>query len=115
MILRPGQAGVGVRAAELELAGRVGQHLVAVAGELGGHQRGDHVVAQVRQQQRLEVDVRVVLGGDQHGLQPDRAAVLVLEGHLGLAVGAQVGQHARPCAPGPGAGPAGGPARSASA
>ena len=93
--LAPGEAGVGVGAAEHELAGRVGQDLVAVVGELGRHQRGDDVVAQVGLEQRLEVDVGPVLGGDEHRLQPDRPAVLVLEGDLGLAVGAQVGQHAR--------------------
>ncbi len=36
------------------------------------------------------VDAVVVLGRDEHGLQGDRAAVLVLEGDLGLRVGAQV-------------------------
>ena len=45
---------------------------------------------QVGLDERLGVEARGVLGGDQHGLEGDRPPVLVLEGDLGLAVGAQV-------------------------
>ena len=64
--------------------------------ELGGQQRVDHVVAEVGQQQGLEVDTRVVLGRDEHRLEGHRPAVLVGHADLGLAVGAQVGQHPDP-------------------
>ena len=54
------------------------------------------LAAQVGQEQGLEVDTRVVLGGDQDGLEGDRPAVLVGHADLGLAVGAQVGKGADP-------------------
>jgi len=34
----------------------------------------------------LLADIRLVLGADQHGADPQRAAVTVFHGHLGLAV-----------------------------
>ena len=71
--LAAGEAGVGVRAAQLEEAGGVGQDLVAVVGELAGQQRVDDVVAQVGLEQRLDVDAGLVLGRDEHGLQRGRA------------------------------------------
>ena len=37
-----------------------------------------------------------MLGGDQHRLEAYRLAVLVVEGHLGLAVGPQVREHPHP-------------------
>ena len=92
--LAAGQAGVGVGPAQLEGSRRVGQHLVVVVGELRRQQRMDHVLAQVGLEQRLEVEPGLVLRGDEHGLEPDRAAVLVFEGDLRLAVGPQVRQHA---------------------
>ena len=55
----------------------------------------DHVVPDVGGEQFLEVDVRRVLGGDHHGVQPDRPVPGVLDGHLRLAVGAQVRHRAR--------------------
>ena len=93
--LAPGEAGVGVGPAEHEAAGGVGQQLVLVVGELLGQQRVDHVLPQVGLEQGLDVEAGLVLAGDEHRLQADGPAVLVLERDLGLAVGPQVGQHAR--------------------
>ena len=42
----------------------------------------------------LEVDLGRVLGGDHHGVEADRLVAVVLDGDLGLAVGAQVGDGA---------------------
>ena len=95
MILRPVRPASACGPPELELAGRIGEHLVAVGGEISRYERADHVIPQVGQEQRLHVDIRIVLGGDQHRAQPDGTAVLVLEGDLGLTIRAQVGQHAR--------------------
>ena len=65
--LAAGEAGVGVRAAELELAGRVDEDLVVVVGELAGTQRRDHVLDEVGLEERLAVDAGRVLGRDEHG------------------------------------------------
>ena len=94
--LAAGETGVGVGAAQLEHAGRIGQHPQVRRVELGRQQRVDDVGPQVGQEQGLEVDARVVLGRDQDRLEGDRPAVLVGDAHLGLAVGAQVRQRADP-------------------
>ena len=54
----------------------------------------EHLLADVGVQRVFQVDAVGVLGGDHHGVQPDRDVVLVLDGDLRLAVRAQVGQHA---------------------
>ncbi len=64
--------------------------------QLRRQQRVDHVVAQVGQQQGLQVDPRIVLGRDEHRLERHRLAVLVGHTDLGLAVRAQVGQYPDP-------------------
>ncbi len=43
---------------------------------------------------RVQVDVGGVLGGDDDRVEPDGLVAVVLDGDLGLAVRAQVGQHA---------------------
>ena len=53
--------------------------------------RLDHVLADVGREQRLQVDVGGVLAGHHDGVEPDRPVAVVLDGDLGLAVGAQVG------------------------
>ena len=100
MILRPGQAGVADRAADHELAGRVDEEVVAAVVEqlllvvqLARQDRMHDVLPQVRLDQRLRVHAVLVLGRDQHPLDLDRAAVLVADGHLRLAVRAQVRHH----------------------
>jgi hypothetical protein len=92
--LATGQAGVGVGAAQLEAAGRVDEHPHPLGGEVVGEDRVDHVLADVGGEQGLDVDVGAVLGGDDHGVEPDGLAALVLDGDLGLPVGPQVGDHA---------------------
>ena len=62
----------------------------------GRQQRVDDVLTEVRQQEGLEVDARVVLRRDEHRLDGDGSAVLVGHAHLGLAVRTEVGQDADP-------------------
>ena len=88
--LAAGEAAVGVRATELEVAGRVAEHVEVVVGELRGQQRPDDVLEERGLQLGVDVDARSGLGGDQHGGEPLRDVVLVLDGDLGLAVGTQV-------------------------
>ena len=52
------EAGVGVRAAELERAGRVDEHLEAVVRELRREQRVDHVLLEVGLDERLGIEAR---------------------------------------------------------
>src|SRR5690606_8560400 len=90
--LAAGQAGVAHRAADLEPPGGVDQQPVVVGLQpVGGHHRGDHVLLDVGGEELVDVDVRGVLAGDDHGVQPDRGGPVVLDGDLGLAVRAQVG------------------------
>ena len=94
--LAPGQTGVTHRTTDHERAGRVHQQAVAVGVdvELLEH-RGDHVLGDVGLQAGVEVDAGLVLGGEHHGVDADRAGlVVVLDGDLGLPVGTQVGQRA---------------------
>ena len=96
--LAAGQAAVAHRAADLELAGRVDEEVrlgvqLLLVVQLGGQDRVQDVLPQVGLDQRLRVDARLVLGRDQDLLDLDRAAVLVADRHLGLAVGAQVRHH----------------------
>ncbi len=94
MILRPGQAAVAHRAADHEPAGRVDQEVARAAAlvvEVGRQHRLDDVLPQVGLDLRLAVDAVGVLGRDQELLDRDRPAVAVADGHLGLAVRAQVG------------------------
>src|SRR5579859_816572 len=94
--LPPGQPGVAHRAADLKPAGRVDQQAVAAGLDARVGQDGlDHVVLDVGGQQFLEVDVGRVLRRDHHGVQAHRRVAYVLDGHLGLAVRAQVGDGAR--------------------
>ena len=52
------------------------------------------MLLEVGLEQRLDVEPGLVLRGDQDRLEPDRAAVLVLECDLGLPVGTEIRQHA---------------------
>jgi hypothetical protein len=89
--LAAGQAGVAHRAADLEAAGRVDQQAVALGVDLqAGEHRVDHVLLDVRREHLLEVDLGRVLGGDHHGVEPDRTVTVVFDRDLGLAVGAQI-------------------------
>ena len=93
--LAAGEPAVGVRAAELERAGRVAEHLVVVALELLGHRGLDHVLDEVVAHLAVDVDARRVLARDEHGRQaPPDGRRRRLDRHLGLAVGPQVVEHA---------------------
>ena len=96
--LAAGQAGVAHRATDHEVAGRIDQQ-----PEVGGVQalvgqvlddRVDDMLTDVGGQLVDQVDAFGVLGGEHHGVQPDGRGALVLDGHLGLAVRAQVAQRA---------------------
>ena len=89
--LAAGQTGVTHGATDLEATGRVHQEpiVVGLQSELGDH-RIDDVLADVRCEQLVQADVRRVLTGDDHRVQPDRGLVVVLDRHLGLAVRAQI-------------------------
>ncbi len=54
----------------------------------------DDLLPDVRGQRALEIDTCGVLGGQHHGVQPHRGGAVVLHGDLGLAVRAQVVEHA---------------------
>ena len=91
MILRPGQTGVTHRPTGDEAAGRVHVHDRVDVAQLARDRRQDHRLDDVGAEP-LGARIGVVLGGDDDGPDAHRDAVRVLDGHLGLAVGAQVGQ-----------------------
>jgi hypothetical protein len=95
--LAAGQPGVPHRATDLEPPGRVDQQPVVLGVQVDA-QPGQHglndVLAHVRGQQPVQVDGRRVLGRDHHRVQPHRPDAVVLDGDLGLAVRAQVGDGA---------------------
>jgi hypothetical protein len=90
--LAPGQAGVGVGAAELERPRRVAEQREVVLGELRRQQRPDDVVEQVGLEQRFDVDAGLVLGRDQYGVEADGPVALVLDRDLRLPVRPEIGQ-----------------------
>lgn len=96
MILRPVRPAVAHRAADLEAPGRVDQQAVALGHQLDAlvgqrlELRLHDELADVRGQQRVQVDVAGVLRGDHHGVEADGLVAVVLDGDLGLAVRAQV-------------------------
>ena len=94
MILRPVRPASPTGPPMHEAAGRVDEDLVVVVGELLGHDRADDVLDEVG---------RIIVSRSMPSLcwvemstvsSAHRLAVLVLEGDLGLAVGAQVGHRA---------------------
>src|SRR5699024_3461473 len=88
--LAPGETAVTHRTADDEPAGRVDQHAGVVALDPDAVDlRLDDLRLDVLVQ-RVEVDVLGVLGGQHRGVQTHRLVAGVLDGHLGLAVGAQV-------------------------
>ena len=92
--LAPGQAAVAHRPADHEAPGRVDQEVpqkLLLVIQLAREHRPQDVLEQVRLDQALAVDAVGVLGGDQDLLDLDRPSVLIANGHLGLAVGTQVG------------------------
>ena len=98
--LAAGQAGVAVRPADHEAPGRV--HVVGdplLVQQLARDHRLDHVLDEVLAD-LLQRHVRVVLGRDDDRVDAHRLVVLVLDGDLGLAVGAQVADQVRAAAVG---------------
>src|SRR6266545_2792153 len=95
--LAPGEAGVGLGAADLEPPGGVHQdpdRLGIEVVELPEH-GVDDLGLHVGLQEALQVHLLAVLGGDEDGVHPDRAVPLVLDGHLALPVGPQIRDDAR--------------------
>src|SRR5690606_7611559 len=91
--LAPGQAAVAHRAADHELAGRVDVELGVLVQQLGRQGVLDDQLHDGLFQVVL-ADVRVVLGGQHHGIDADHLAAVVTAGDLGLGVRAQPGQQA---------------------
>ena len=78
-----------MRAAEHERASGVHVDVVVVVAVLLEDDRTDDLLDEVGRITESD-DALLVLGADQHALEGDRLAVLVLERDLGLAVRAQV-------------------------
>ncbi len=93
------QPRVPVRPADHELARGVDVEHEVVVHEVGGEDGGEDVLADVRPD-LLQRGAFIVLGGDHDRVDaPDRAVVvLVLDRHLTLGVGPEVG-HVRPGLP----------------
>ena len=76
MILRPGEARVGLRPADLEPAGRVHEDPHARSASSSGNSRSTGSITSaldVGREQRLDVDLLAVLRADQHGVDAHRA------------------------------------------
>jgi len=85
--LPPGEPGVGLRPADLEPSRGVHQHPNTVGLQPDLPEHGiDDLGHDVGGQQRLDVDLLAVLGGDDHRVDPHGFPVLVFDGHLALAV-----------------------------
>ncbi len=96
--LAAGEAGVAHRAADLEAAGRVDQRPVVGHVEVGagvtqlGEDRLEDVRGDVGREHAVERHVGGVLGRQDDRVELDGAVAVVGDRHLGLAVGAQVGE-----------------------
>ena len=91
--LAAGQTGVAVWSADDEAAGRVDVVFRLAVQELLRNDGLDDVLDQILLDLLLG-HVGVVLRGDQDGIHAHGLIVFVFDGHLGLAVRTQVGQHA---------------------
>ena len=89
MILRPVMPGVAEGAALLEAARAVDEDLGVLVDHAGRDDLVDDQAADVVAQV-LHLDLVVVLGGDDHGLDPLGDVALVFDRDLGLAVRAEV-------------------------
>src|SRR5699024_10338901 len=87
--LAAGQAGVTLRTAHHKAAGGVDVVLGILVPQLGGDHRTDHLLHHLAAQ-LLHLHVRAVLAGDDHSIHAHGLAVVVLHGHLALAVRTQV-------------------------
>ncbi|CAB4886960.1 unannotated protein [freshwater metagenome] len=81
---------VAMRAADNELAGGVDIHVVVIIGESRRDDGPDDLFDEVGADHGIAIDAVLVLGADEHVRQANRDAVLVVEGDLGFAIGAQV-------------------------
>ena len=80
-------------AADHEVAGRVDVVLDVVVRDVGRQDRLDHLLDDRVADRRVR-DLGAVLGRDDDGVDADGHAVLVLDGHLALAVRAEPGERA---------------------
>ena len=89
--LAAGEPGVTHGSTGYEPPGRVDQQPVAVGVdvEAGEHWRDD-VLLDIRLEQRVEIDVLGVLARDHDRVEADGLVAVVLDRHLGLAVGPQI-------------------------
>ena len=87
--LAPGQTGVAHRAADHEPAGRVHQDLGFAVQHVRRDDLFNHHLADIAANY-VRADLRVVLGRDDHRVDPRRHPVVIFHRHLRLAVRAQV-------------------------
>src|SRR5438046_112937 len=97
--LAPGQPGVAHRPAGDEAPGRIDVVFRVLVEQMGGDHAPDHLFDDLALD-LVMADRRLVLGRDDDRIHAHRAAIVVLDRHLGLAVGPQPGQFA--AAPGVG-------------
>ena len=94
--LAPRQPAVAHRPADHEPSRRVDQevlHELLLVVQIRRQDRQQHVLEQIGLDQRLRVHAVAMLRGDQDLLDLHRHAIEVADGHLRLAVRAQVGHH----------------------
>ena len=87
------QAGISRGSADHEPAGRVDKDPGRVRDQLMRDHGQDHLLDDFLAQRGL-VNIRRVLGGNDHGVDRNGLVVLVGDGHLGLSVGIEVRQRA---------------------
>src|SRR5829696_4968064 len=93
--LAPGEARVAHRPTDLEASSGIHQEPIVTRVDLIPLQdRVDDMLAHVRGQQGLKIDVRGMLRRQDDRVDPQRAITVILDRHLGLAVWAQVGHGA---------------------
>ena len=85
----PGQSRIAVGSAYHEPAGRVDEYLCLFIQECFGDNRPDHAGDDIFTD-LLKRNHRAMLGGNDHGVDPDRPLAFIFNRHLGLAVRAQV-------------------------
>lgn len=93
--LPTGESGIAHRAADDEGARGIdqGRHLTGI-DVVALHHRGNHLLADLRGETFLQVDALEVLGGDHHIDHAHRLEAVIFDGHLCLAVGTEVTEHA---------------------
>ena len=82
-------------AAKNKLAGWIHKNRIVVVAELFWHGRANHMLNQVRTNCCVSIRTFTMLCRDEHGTQPNRFAVFVIEGDLSFAVGTKIWNQSR--------------------